>query len=315
MKFTVVIPTFNRAQLLKKCIDSIVVQTHPADEIIIIDDGSDDETEQIISSFQIRQIKYIRQQNTGQMIARFNGINMASNKWIALCDSDDIWEPNHLEVLNNVIKSYSDLDLVYSNFYEFGSASTLENKLQTAPAQWLEKSIAARENNTFFHQDLFKHLLYFTPIFQSCLAFNKESYFEFSAFSEEISKQNLGAEDFYSILIFALKGKVAGTFKKTVGIRKHMANHSASAAFSMEGEITIIQQILKENNRHPVVIDCLEEINNAIIQRQRALSYLYYEARDYKRFNAVLRAIPFEFKNMIKKCHLHLLSYFISDKQ
>jgi len=97
MKISVIIPTYNREKLLKKTLDSVLNQTVQADEIIIIDDGSIDNTKQLINSYSTTIIKYILQKNSGVSNARNNGIKKAKNKWICFLDSDDIWEKEKLE--------------------------------------------------------------------------------------------------------------------------------------------------------------------------------------------------------------------------
>lgn len=102
---SVIIPTFNRAKLLPRAIQSVLIQTTPADEIIVIDDGSTDETATIVQS-EFTRIKYIHQDNQGISAARNSGINHAQGEWIAFLDSDDEWLPAKLEkqksaLLNN----------------------------------------------------------------------------------------------------------------------------------------------------------------------------------------------------------------------
>jgi len=97
MKITVIIPTHNREKLLGQTIESVLNQTVKADEIIIIDDGSTDNTKEIINNYNNETIKYIFQENKGVSNARNHGISLASNEWLCFLDSDDIWEENKLE--------------------------------------------------------------------------------------------------------------------------------------------------------------------------------------------------------------------------
>jgi len=97
MKISLIIPTFNREKLLNKTIESVLNQTVSIDEIIIIDDGSTDNTEEIVNNYKTDTIKYIYQKNKGVSNARNHGIKIASNDWLCFLDSDDIWESNKLE--------------------------------------------------------------------------------------------------------------------------------------------------------------------------------------------------------------------------
>jgi len=92
---SVVIPTYNRYTLLKRAINSLLAQTYPIDEIIVVDDGSTDSTKDIQNDFP--EIIYIYQENQGVSVARNVGIQRAKNEWIAFLDSDDEWHKEKLE--------------------------------------------------------------------------------------------------------------------------------------------------------------------------------------------------------------------------
>lgn len=94
MKISVVIPTYNRYELLKRALASVFSQTHPAHEVIVIDDGSCDKTPQILQYFP--QIQYYYQKNSGVSSARNLGIKKANCEWIAFLDSDDTWAEQKL---------------------------------------------------------------------------------------------------------------------------------------------------------------------------------------------------------------------------
>lgn len=94
-EITVVIPTFNRAGLVPLAIRSVLAQTHPAAEIIVVDDGSADRTSEVLAEFGPK-IRAIRQQNGGLSAARNTGINAARTEWIAFLDDDDEYAADRL---------------------------------------------------------------------------------------------------------------------------------------------------------------------------------------------------------------------------
>lgn len=94
---SVVLPTYNRAAWLPQTVESILQQTHAPTEVIIVDDGSHDETEAVCAGFP-DPVRYLRQENAGVSAARNRAIREAQGDWIALADSDDIWRPEKLEV-------------------------------------------------------------------------------------------------------------------------------------------------------------------------------------------------------------------------
>ena len=106
MKVSVIIPTFNRFSLISRAIDSVLNQTIKPFEIIVVDDGSSDNTSTFIKN-NYKSVKLIKQNNLGVSKARNVGIKNSSGDWIALLDSDDEWKNNKLEVQ---IKSLSEYD-------------------------------------------------------------------------------------------------------------------------------------------------------------------------------------------------------------
>jgi glycosyltransferase involved in cell wall biosynthesis len=103
---SVVVPTYNRSKIILEALESVLAQTYPAFEIIVVDDGSSDGTGEILQRFMDRryssgnstpEIRYFYQSNQGQSAARNKGIVEARGEWIAFLDSDDPWHPEKLE--------------------------------------------------------------------------------------------------------------------------------------------------------------------------------------------------------------------------
>ncbi len=95
-RISVIIPSHNRAHTLPRALDSVLAQTRSAEEIIVIDDGSDDDTPDLLAQH-YPQVRVIQQTNQGVSAARNRGIEQATGNWIALLDSDDEWHPNKLQ--------------------------------------------------------------------------------------------------------------------------------------------------------------------------------------------------------------------------
>ena len=97
--FSIILPTFNREKFISKAIESIINQEYKNWELIIIDDGSTDNTKEIVSPFLNSKIKYFYQENQERSIARNNGMSKANGQYICFLDSDDYYLPNHLNTL------------------------------------------------------------------------------------------------------------------------------------------------------------------------------------------------------------------------
>jgi len=105
-QFSVVIPTFNRGRLVQRAIESVLGQTVAASQIIVVDDGSTDNTKEVCGRYG-NAIDYVRQANLGVSTARNSGIRLARHLWTAFLDSDDYWTPTHLEKVSAAIEGTS----------------------------------------------------------------------------------------------------------------------------------------------------------------------------------------------------------------
>ena len=97
MKISVIIPTYNRREHVCRAIDSVAAQTVAPEEIIVVDDGSTDDTSEAIQSRFGSSVRLISQENRGVSAARNRGVGEAQSEWIAFLDSDDVWLPRKIE--------------------------------------------------------------------------------------------------------------------------------------------------------------------------------------------------------------------------
>jgi glycosyltransferase involved in cell wall biosynthesis len=128
---SVIIPTYNRANFIDKAIKSVLNQNYQDFEIIVVDDGSTDNTEETVKSFNNFKIRYIcHTNNQGVSAARNNGIRASRGKYIALLDSDDEWLPEKLDKQIKVFKSeFPEVGVVYSNVLYIDESGKNMNKL------------------------------------------------------------------------------------------------------------------------------------------------------------------------------------------
>lgn len=129
--FSVIIPTYNNAVTIERAIESVLAQTYPAAEIIVIDDGSSDDTEQVLQRFEGR-IRYVRQANAGVSAARNHGAQLAGATWLAFLDADDVFMPDRLKVHAEWISVDDGLDFLLA-----------DQEIRNADGTWLGASIEA----------------------------------------------------------------------------------------------------------------------------------------------------------------------------
>lgn len=113
--FSVIITTYNRADLIKRALDSLIAQTETDWEAIIIDDGSTDDTYDQIKTYleNGNEIRYIKQSNQGTVSAKNAGIASAKGTFITFLDSDDEYAPNHLETRRRILEQNPNVDFLY----------------------------------------------------------------------------------------------------------------------------------------------------------------------------------------------------------
>ena len=110
-----VIPAYNAEKYIERAIDSALAQSHLPDEIIVVDDGSDDGTGEVVKKYG-ESIRYINQENTGASAARNAGVKAAKNEWIAFLDGDDEWLSDNLESQMAILRRNKNLVWSTANF-------------------------------------------------------------------------------------------------------------------------------------------------------------------------------------------------------
>ena len=169
MNISVVIPTYNRIELLKRSIDSVINQTIKPSEIIIVDDGSNDGTEAMVKK-KYDSLKLIKQKNKGASAARNSGIKASSGEWICFLDSDDEWKNDKLEKQIIAVANNSDYKFFHSNEI------------------WIKngKRINQKKKHKKYGGDIFKKCLDMCRISPSSVLIDKSIFEEIGFFNENL---------------------------------------------------------------------------------------------------------------------------------
>jgi len=169
MNISVVIPTYNRVELLKRSIDSVINQTIKPFEIIIVDDGSNDGTEAMVKK-KYDSLKLIKQKNKGASAARNSGIKASSGEWICFLDSDDEWKNDKLEKQITAVANNSDYKFFHSNEI------------------WIKngKRINQKKKHKKYGGDIFKKCLDMCRISPSSVLIDKNIFEEIGFFNENL---------------------------------------------------------------------------------------------------------------------------------
>ena len=119
-KISVIIATYNRSHLIEKTIDSILCQDFSDFEIIVVSDGSTDNTKEIVESYDDRRISFIHQTGSGSPASlRNHGIRLSKGKYIAFCDDDDVWAPKKLRKQYTFMENNSDYGVCFTKMKRF----------------------------------------------------------------------------------------------------------------------------------------------------------------------------------------------------
>jgi glycosyltransferase involved in cell wall biosynthesis len=246
MKISVAIPTYNRGNLICQTIDSILNQTVKVDEIVIVDDGSSDDTQKIISKYG-EKIRYEKLANAGPAAARAAAISLCSGDWIALCDSDDIWLPQHIENFVRFNELFSSANVCFMNFAILDDRST--DKFSEAPDHWWENVTQDTSDNkqwVLLHKDAYNEFLHFQPIFPTALFFKRSLYNEIGGISAKVSRLN--SEDAHLTRRLLAYGTTGCCKNISVEIRKHEGNFSKDNLENLKGRKTILEYLIKDND-------------------------------------------------------------------
>lgn len=172
--FSVVIPLYNKADYIENTIKSILDQTFTDYEIIVINDGSTDNSVEKVQGFNDSRIQLYNQKNQGASIARNLGIEKAKNNYIAFLDADDLWMPNHLETLKILIQNFPNAG-IFASRYElvFSNGKNYIPKFKGIPIDfegiipdYFESSLTypvATSSSIAIPKDIFKETGYFKP--------------------------------------------------------------------------------------------------------------------------------------------------------
>lgn len=119
-KVSILMPTYNCAATIGEAIDSIFNQEYQDFEIIVVDDGSTDNTKETLKPYADR-IRYFYQENAGAIRARLFGLHQAAGEYIAVLDADDLWVPEKLKLQVPVLDTYKDINFLFADFQDFSA--------------------------------------------------------------------------------------------------------------------------------------------------------------------------------------------------
>lgn len=294
---TLVIPAFNRADLIGETIASALDQTIRFTEIIVVDDGSTDGTPDVLARFG-NAITTIRTANGGVQHARNTGVLASRTPLVALCDSDDLLLPEFDELCGAWMSEADDVDITYTNFVTFSGTHESPDKFSLAGPDFFAGSL----NSGWFTKnipDLYAKSIRFQPLFSSGVVFRRAFYDRLGGY--DASFNGVGAEDWEFTLRAIASGNVSVCRKVLTRIRRHAGNDSASALHMSMGEAQVLEHSL---DHHPGIEHLRQLILESVDGRRKHAFDAAFAIGDLPLAASILvqiRRKPSDMKSLLKR--------------
>mgnify|MGYP001560062154 CR=1 FL=1 len=285
-KISAIIPAYNAEKYIKDAIESVLAQTYPAYEIIVVDDGSTDRTRETVKELQVSscryqvEIKYIYQENKGPGAARNAGIKVAKGEYIAFLDSDDMWMPEKIEKQARLLHN-SDYAMVYCDM-----GHEVDGKL-IYKAYLKEKGYKGVGSG-----DIYEKLLKENFIFTPTVLARKEALVKIGYFDESYRI----CEDYKMWLNIAKKYHIGFLDEVLVTRRRTKMNITEDKLLFIDSGIRLFRELLNSNNHSSELKNIIQSEYH---RRFYHLGYYYWDKGDMamarKNFSKskVLKAMPY----------------------
>lgn len=282
---SIVLPTYNRAHLLPSVLETILSQDYEDFDLVIVDDGSTDNTLEVISEFQARdsRLRYIRlPENRGPGFARDEGLNRAVAKYIALADSDDLWVPGRLKEQVEILDQHPEIEILFGDYLNIDHVHESRNTGFSLSAVGMQALILRRLSDDLWiiERGLEKAILRSNFIGTPTMLLRKEVFARVGGFDHMLQT----SEDLEFHWRAATLGAQYAFINKPL-IERHVHRDSLTA----QGVTPLIQRLEALRKCHALSrsIDCpelLTSIRSAELRTCRNLIFRYGEQK--QRVNA-----------------------------
>jgi glycosyltransferase involved in cell wall biosynthesis len=273
---SIIMPTYNAEKFISKSIQSVLNQTYQNWELIVVNDGSKDNTSKVVESFDDKRILLIKQKNSGVSKARNIGIKNAKGAYIAFLDSDDLWLKKKLEIQVNYMLNHPNIVLSYTYYNSFVGDDTVVKNKQLYP---------------FKINNLNERLLVFNFIATLTVMVKSDVLKDIGGFDTQL----FGPEDWDLWIKVSQKGNIGYINQNLALYREHDGGISKSKARQLEEEYKVLlRHVLKSENQRL--------IKYAMWFYNLKLTNFYFSQGDIKSFLSfymqMIRLLPFKVENI-----------------
>jgi glycosyltransferase involved in cell wall biosynthesis len=296
--FSVVIPTYNRADKLRNTLAAILNQKFSDFEVIVMDDGGEDETDEVINSLNDKRFTYFKKKNSGPLLTRAEAAEKAKGDWIAFCDSDDIWRDDYLQSLYEIAKNKT-IDNIFSDYLVEGEQCSRISKLNS---DGFFQEIVKQEMNDLYilkTNDFFLRLLEVQPIMISAFAIKRDFYEAIGGIDKSI--EVIGSEDSDLTLRASALGITAYSKKCSVKLGRGNDNVSDDYIRNLEGGTEILTKILSKGDVPEIHF---KSIQSAIDRQFLEIAEQYYWNRNFSSSVKNLKKTKLSFERLGRKFKL-----------
>lgn len=237
---SVVIPAYNGGKYLKETIESVLCQTLIPAEIIVVNDGSTDDTEFVALRY---GVKLISQVNKGISAARNVGILSSTHDWIALLDQDDIWEPSKMQEQWDLISNHQEIDIAFTDASSIvkGIAQSESRLNKVASYKLVDKSRIAEDMYIFDSASLLDQIKRANFLSPSSMLARKDVLIQAGLFDEKLER--IEDRDFFLRLF---KHNMVSVIEKClIRYRLHKLNASKDYAKMLHGELELAEKVIR----------------------------------------------------------------------
>lgn len=248
MNISAVIPLYNKEQYIHRAINSILIQNTPAEEIIVIDDGSTDQSANVVKNISDSRLRLIQQHNMGECAARNRGVTEAKNELIAFLDADDEWKPDFLTHIQELQKNFPDCG-AYATGYDVMSTFGISSSSSLAglpPAPWMG-----------IIPNWFKVVQLSPPFFPSSIAIAKRVFQEVGGFPAGVKRGG----DIMMWIRLSIHYSIAYSHSHQV-IYHTEADNRACVIFPSEGESVCAKMMADMLENHEVPHDLMQDFKD-----------------------------------------------------
>lgn len=258
---SLIVPTYNRGHLIAETLDNALAQSPSFLEVIVVDDGSTDNTQAVLAQYEGR-VQVLNGPNGGVQRARNRGAAAARGTFIAFCDSDDLLEPGFVRTMQTWLVDHPECNSIYSNFSTFDETGVHADKFSHAPSGFFD---GAQHSGPFWYAipDLYRRTLDFQPLFPSGNVVRRSLYIDLGGYNPRFN--GVGGEDYEFCLRLVEAGGTAVCMNSFVRIRRHGANDSTDNVRQVHGTIEILEYAL---SHHLSAATYRTDILNSIEERR-----------------------------------------------